>query len=276
MASMERLVIELSNPDLRENALRVLSKKMTSFQELAPLLWNSFGTITILVQEIISIYPTLSSENLTPTQSTRMCDVLALLMCVASHPTTKMSFLNANMHLYLYPFLQTTSELTQYEWLRLGSLGVIGALVKVNTKEVMSFLLPNEIIPLCLGCMENDKEPSKSVGTFIIQKMLLDNAGLAYVCDTAEQFFTVARVFDMMLSSLKNQHSPRLLKLIIRCYSRLSEHSRARDALTSCLPNMLKDFNFINCLYEDSTTWRCIKKLYENLGMNQASLVPSG
>lgn len=35
------------------------------------------------------------------------------------------------MHLYLYPFLQTTSELTQYEWLRLGSLGVIGALVKV-------------------------------------------------------------------------------------------------------------------------------------------------
>jgi len=35
------------------------------------------------------------------------------------------------MHLYLYPFLQTTSKLTQYEWLRLGSLGVIGALVKV-------------------------------------------------------------------------------------------------------------------------------------------------
>lgn len=63
------------------------------------------------------------------------------------------------------------------------------------------------------------------VGTFIIQKMLLDNAGLAYVCGTAEQFFTVARVFDMMLSSLKNQHSSRLLKLIIRCYSRLSEHS---------------------------------------------------
>jgi len=56
--------------------------------------------------------------------------------------------------------------------------------------------------------------------------MLLDYDGMAYVCDTAEQFFTVARVFDMMLSSLMIQHSPRLLKLIIQCYSRLSEHSR--------------------------------------------------
>ncbi|WMV59599.1 hypothetical protein MTR67_052984 [Solanum verrucosum] len=101
MQSAEQLVLELSNPDLRENALLELSKKRELFQDLAPLLWNSFGTIAALLQEIVSIYPVLSPPNLTPAQSNRVCNALALLQCVASHPDTRMLFLNGN----LFPFL---------------------------------------------------------------------------------------------------------------------------------------------------------------------------
>ncbi|RDY05433.1 CCR4-NOT transcription complex subunit 9, partial [Mucuna pruriens] len=73
MASVEHLVLDLSNPDLRENALHELSK------DLAPLLWNSFGTMAALLQEIVSIYPVISPPNLTPAQSNRVCNALALL-----------------------------------------------------------------------------------------------------------------------------------------------------------------------------------------------------
>ncbi|KAI9186475.1 hypothetical protein LWI28_017631 [Acer negundo] len=110
MASAEHLVLDLSNPELRENALLELSKKRELFQDLAPLLWNSFGTIAALLQEIVSIYPVLSPPNLTPAQSNRVCNALALLQCVASHPDTRMLFLNAHIPLYLYPFLNTTSK----------------------------------------------------------------------------------------------------------------------------------------------------------------------
>ncbi|KAJ0790441.1 putative transcription regulator Rcd1-like family [Helianthus annuus] len=50
MQSAEQLVLDLSSPDLRENALLELSKKRELFQDLAPLLWNSFGTIAALLQ----------------------------------------------------------------------------------------------------------------------------------------------------------------------------------------------------------------------------------
>ncbi|CAL2254756.1 unnamed protein product [Prunus armeniaca] len=163
MASAEQLVLELSNPDLRENALLELSKKRELFQDLAPLLWNSFGTIAALLQEIVSIYPVLSPPNLTPAQSNRVCNALALLQCVASHPDTRMLFLNAHIPLYLYPFLNTTSKSRPFEYLRLTSLGVIGALVKVDDTEVISFLLSTEIIPLCLRTMEMGSELSKTV-----------------------------------------------------------------------------------------------------------------
>ncbi|KAI5433084.1 hypothetical protein KIW84_020392 [Lathyrus oleraceus] len=78
MAYMERLVIELQRSDLRENILHVLSKCIGLFKDLAPLLWKSVGTIVLLLQEILSIFPNISLQNLTPAQSTRVRNVLAL------------------------------------------------------------------------------------------------------------------------------------------------------------------------------------------------------
>lgn len=73
----------------RESALLELSKKRESFPDLAPVLWHSVGIIAVLLQEIISIFPMLSPPTLSPHASNRVCNALALLQCVASHPETK-------------------------------------------------------------------------------------------------------------------------------------------------------------------------------------------
>ncbi|KAG6420819.1 hypothetical protein SASPL_117358 [Salvia splendens] len=185
--------------------------------------------------------------------------------CVASHPDTRMLFLNAHIPLYLYPFLNTTSKSRPFEYLRLTSLGVIGALVKVDDTEVISFLLSTEIIPLCLRTMEMGSELSKTVATFIVQKILLDDVGLEYICTTAERFFAVGRVLGNMVAALAEQPSSRLLKHIIRCYLRLSDNPRACDALRSCLPDMLRDATFSSCLREDPTTRRWLQQLLLNV-----------
>ncbi|KAA3477862.1 cell differentiation protein RCD1-like protein [Gossypium australe] len=229
MASAEHLVLELSNPDLRENALLELSKKRELFQDLAPLLWNSFGTIAALLQEIVSIYPVLSPPNLTPTQSNRVCNALALL--------------------------------------------------QVDDTEVISFLLSTEIIPLCLRTMEMGSELSKTVefvATFIVQKILLDDVGLDYICTTAERFFAVGRVLGNMVAAIAEQPSSRLLKHIIRCYLRLSDNPRACDALRSCLPDMLRDATFSTCLREDQTTRRWLQQLLHNVGVSRVPTLQAG
>lgn len=88
------LVSQLTNPDLREHALLELSKKRESYPDLAIILWQSFGTIAALLQEIVSIYPMLSPPTLTPAASNRVCNALALLQCVASHTETKTLLMN--------------------------------------------------------------------------------------------------------------------------------------------------------------------------------------
>ncbi len=98
-------------------------------------------------------------------------------------------FLSAHIPLYLYPFLNTITKTRPYEYLRLTSLGVMGALVKVDDPEVIAFLLQTEIVPLCLRIMESGSELSKTVATFIVQKILLDNDGLTYICTTPDRTF---------------------------------------------------------------------------------------
>ena len=250
----------------REHALLELSKKREQYEDLALVLWNSFGVMPSLLQEIISVYPLLSPPVLTAHASNRVCNVLALLQCVASHNDTRGPFLQAHIPLFLYPFLNTTSKSRPFEYLRLTSLGVIGALVKQNDKsDVITFLLSTEIIPLCLRIMETGSELSKTVAIFIVQKILLDDLGLNYICQTYERFYAVGTVLRNMVAQIVESQAIRLLKHVVRCYLRLSDNPRAREALRSCLPTPLRDATFSQLLKNDHITKRCLATLLLNL-----------
>ena len=195
-----------------------------------------------LILEIVSVYPALSPASLSAHASNRVCNALALLQCVASHNETRSLFLNgrsnitkeyqrsdvlAHIPLFLYPFLNTTSKTRPFEYLRLTSLGVIGALVKQNeNSDVINFLLSTEIIPLCLRIMETGSELSKTVAIFIVQKILLDDLGLQYICQTYERFYAVGTVLSNMVTTLAETQETRLLKHVVRCYLRMSDNPR--------------------------------------------------
>jgi len=260
------LVIDLMDPLTREGALLELSKKREQYDDLALVLWHSFGIMPALLQEIVSVYPLLSPPNLTAHVSNRVCNALALLQCVASHAETRQLFLNAHIPLFLYPFLNTTSKTRPFEYLRLTSLGVIGALVKQNDNNtVIHFLLSTEIIPLCLRIMETGSELSKTVAIFIVQKILLDETGLTYICHTYERFYAVGTVLSNMVNQLVETQAVRLLKHVVRCYLRLSDNLRAREALRACLPEPLRDQTFSVLLKGDMVTKRCLTTLLNNL-----------
>ena len=63
---------ELLSSETRENALLELSKKREVVPDLAIMLWHSFGAIAALLQEIITVYPTINPPTLTAHQSNRV------------------------------------------------------------------------------------------------------------------------------------------------------------------------------------------------------------
>ncbi|KAL9457485.1 hypothetical protein AB3S75_006517 [Citrus x aurantiifolia] len=277
-ASVAYWIQALQSHETKERALLILSQNKEIRKDLAPLLWNSIGTISALLQEIISVYRTLSSPNLTETASTRVSNALALFQvtftsigssfailkvynCMATFRAIKSSMTRlisvlmvlAKLPLYLYPFLNTKDKEKPHEYLRLTSLGVIGTLVKSDNPEAIRFLLQTEIFPCCLTSMEVGSDLSKQVATFIIYKILLHEEGLKYCCVLADRFFAVARALAQMTEKLVEQPSPRLLKHIICCYHRLSQSPRACDGLRCCLPLWFGDRKFTSQLHVRSS-----------------------
>lgn len=256
-----RWIIELVYGPDKEQALLELGKKREYYDDLALVLWHSFGVMTSLLEEIVNVYTFLSPPELTTPVSNRVCNALALLQCVASHPDTRTPFLNAHIPLLLYPFLNTNSKQRPFEYLRLTSLGVIGALVKNDTPEVISFLLTTEIIPLCLKIMESSSELSKTVAIFIVQKILMDDTGLGYICHTFDRFEAVSNVLKIMIDQLITNPTARLLKHVIKCYLRLADNQDARKALKDRLPMALKDNSLTEILKDDQQTKQCLIQL---------------
>ena len=275
-------VDQIKDENLREKALEELSHKRESLSDLALYIWYSTGTVATLLQEIINTYQYLAPPKLTVNRSNRACSVLALFQCVAAHPETRHPFLKAQIPIFLYPFLNTLNKSKPYEYIRLTALGVIGALVKIDNREVITYLLNTEIIPLCLRIMERGSELSKTVACFIVQRILLDESGLKYICEKAERLNAINTVLCYMI---RNKPSQRLVKHIIRSYNRLAENEEGKNLLKNNLPEEMKNPEFINSLDDSSRKWLMnltrvlkgekgvnINNLNGNMGLNNMNM----
>jgi CCR4-NOT transcription complex subunit 9 len=119
------------------------------------------------VQEITLIYPQLHPPELNAQASNRVCNALALFQCVASHSETRELFLQAQIPLFLYPFLNTTSKTRPFEYLRLTALGVIGALVKQDDSTVRFRNQPASSVVLLMWLV-NKRTPDTSSSFLVL------------------------------------------------------------------------------------------------------------
>ncbi|XP_076893232.1 cell differentiation protein rcd1-like [Bidens hawaiensis] len=198
-ARIEHCINLLHLPSQTEEALVLLNKERRC-EDMPLMLWNAKNVSFILLQSM------------------------------ASHPDTKMKIVKAKLPVYVYPFMNTTEKgIKQFDYLRLTSLGVIGALVKVednNTPEIIHFLLETEVLPLCLRCIDVGSELAKTVAAFLVSKILLYEEGQRYCSTFPERFFAIAQVLANTVDRFLGKPPPQLLKHILKCFMRLTEVSR--------------------------------------------------
>ena len=267
----------------KEAALQRLAQRRESFLDLAAQLWYSLEAVEVLKAEIQAIYPKLAQPlTMTMNASNRACNALALFQCLASHPETQRLFLTSDAPLLLYPILNSYSVGRPFDYLRLTSLGVIGAMLKHKNPEAVRFLLGRmPTVPLCLRIMESGSELSKTVATFIVQKLLLDDDGLHHVCSSADCLQEVALVLCSMVDVTVNKPNIHLLKHVVLCYLRLMDDVRATVVLKNCWPlGLLSDpllrrlpVEMARILSEDPATSHNLSKVLRKLEMSVDELV---
>ncbi|KAD6454266.1 hypothetical protein E3N88_08972 [Mikania micrantha] len=269
-ARIDRFIQLLYEPLLIEEALSLLNKERLRSNDIALVLWNSKDVPFILLQEISKAYTLLSPPTLiSMKEATRVCNALALIQAMASHPDTKIQMVRAQLPVYIYPFLNTCEKgIKQLDYLRLTSLGVMGALVKVddaNSPEIIHFLLETEVVPLCLRCIEMGGELAKTVSVIVISKILLYEEGQRYCGTFPERFYVISHALANIVNQFHGKPSLQLLKHILTCFLILSEVSRASDALTKCYPARLRDSVYLNFVCGNVSVRRLADQVLQNL-----------
>jgi CCR4-NOT transcription complex subunit 9 len=274
---IHELVHNLINPETRPEAMEELGKMRdipNASELLAVILWHSYGSIAALVQEVVCLYPLLSYTKQIKVQANRTCNALALLQCVAAHNDTRVPFFQSGIVMFLFPILNTVTKQNPFELLRLTSLGVIGALVKTDDPEVIHFLLNTELILLCLRIMDIGLDLSKTLAVFILQKILTDDAGLAFVCSVPNRLQLVSEVFCKVIKMAlpksplpveNNDQRKRLFKHIIRCFCRLVDDPNAVTYLRTNIPVPLVDGNLANFFRDDANVAQILTQLRDSL-----------
>lgn len=177
----------------------------------------------------------------------------------------------AQVPLFIFPFLGTVSRTKPFEFLRLTSLGLIGALVKNEQPETIAYLLGTDIVPHCLRIMELGNDLCKTVAIFVIQKILLDQHGLAYICQTDQR---LSAILDHLDSAVRYCPAPdaiatataakggsRLLKHAIRCYLRLTEEERGLRVLRQRMPAELANDSLADRIRDDPSSVKFLQEI---------------
>ena len=73
--------------------------------------------------------------------------------------------------------------------------------------------------------MESNSQMTKIVAVFIFQKILLDDAGLTYICDTSERLQATVTALNNLVNQVVETQEDSLLKRVLSCYLYLSYNS---------------------------------------------------
>ena len=132
----------------------------------------------------------------------------------------------------MFPFINSLAKNKTHDSLRITSLGVIGALLQGDDpSEAIKHLVKTELIVLCLRIMKKGTEMSRSVATFIVMKILMDNVGLEYICRTEDRLIAVAQILEGIMEELNSNYTnetkePKMVGQILRCFLRLAENGK--------------------------------------------------
>ncbi|XP_049405042.1 uncharacterized protein LOC125868437 [Solanum stenotomum] len=254
----EQLIMNLRESSIREAVLIELNNFIIEQSteamrmDLGFHLWNSELTLTILLQEVVAVYPKLLDSTLAMAESARLCNALNVIQCMASHPNARIGLLKANIPYFLYPFLRISENVMRpLQFVKLTILNLIAALAKFDEsygQEILLLLLDTQVFSLCLLCIHHGDQLIRKIATLILMKILMQEKGLKYCCALPARFLLVIQVLHQLVDTFASEiPSSQQLKNVVQCYLSLSRVAWAGgvyDAVRTYFPLQLIDYKF--------------------------------
>lgn len=114
--------------------------------------------------------------------------------------------------------------------------------------------------------MKKGNSITRTVATFILKKILINNEGLEYVCKTWERFSAISQVLRQVALDIdpRREGDKKILKNVLTCFLKLSEKPANKDKLRKFIPEEYIN-NIDSFTDEQNRTW--LRQIKQNLGI---------
>ncbi|KAI9297707.1 Rcd1-domain-containing protein [Neoconidiobolus thromboides FSU 785] len=264
METLFSAVNMLLDPATCKLAVPQLLEYREDYDILGPMVWYSFGAMSVLMQEIFKAYPNCYGSTLGNEQSVHIGHVLTLLQVIATCERIRPLFVTSAIPHFLLPFLTIPNKLQPIEHIRTSTLGVFGALVKCDDLKIVEVLIKMDFLPIVLKLIETKSygaDLTKTIGLFILGKLLNHKTVFDLVLNSQEYYYFTISGLLAATSFLKNEKSFRLYKQLLKVYIKLCESAYVRKYLQLHLPECLRDNTFSEYYEEDESTRNQVQNL---------------
>ncbi|KAI3841605.1 hypothetical protein MKX03_015520 [Papaver bracteatum] len=282
--AIPRVILELQDESSRETALRCLSRFLIEIREENPRMYNdaghmlyySFGTMSILLQEILAFLRKMVKGSLKYRSIKRIANVLTLIQSIAANSATREKLIDSQVPIFLLPVIKFKSPLEDFDNLCAVALSVIGIMCQAREPKIIKWAVDNQISEACWSCTDTGNELTRVIGMHILEAILRNEYGMSYICSPmCDDLLTgMMKAWREMITILaKNQdYSPRLVFHVLRCYMLLSVHDRGFSAVLSYLPDPMLDGTFIESAEKFPIIGRLLDELRMTIGGNVQQL----
>ncbi|XP_022227082.2 CCR4-NOT transcription complex subunit 9 [Drosophila obscura] len=243
-AEAERIcgwILDLCNKEDRPVAMLELCERRKKIGTLGPMLWQSFGAVSGILQEVIDMYPAVSANNLDDQQSQRIFAALGLFLSMAKHPSTGVVLMRTQFLYFLVPLLNLTQKTRPIEHLRLSVLIIICGLLKRNTTEIICYTIAAELIPQLLRQLELGSSMCKILSSFILYRILDSAVGLKFATRRLARRTHLIHTLGRVIHQQTLEPDPRILKHVLHIYTRLADNPQSLEMIQLHLPMQLRN-----------------------------------
>ncbi|KAI3985766.1 hypothetical protein MKX01_030680 [Papaver californicum] len=282
--AIPRVILELQDESSRETALRCLSSFLIEIREENPVMYNetgymlyySFGTMSILLQEILAFLRKMVEGSLKYRSIKRIANVLTLIQSIAANSATREKLVDSQVPIFLLPVIKFKSPSEDFDNICAVALSVIGILCQAKEPKIIKWAVDNQISEACWSCTDAGNELTRVIGFHILEAILRNEYGMSYICSPmCDDLLTgLMKAWREMITILaKNQdYSPRLVFHVLRCYMLLCVHIRGFSAVLSYLPDPMLDGTFNKSAEKFPIIGRLLYELLMTIGGNVRQL----
>ena len=250
-----KYILDLKNQETRDEAMKMLYSFTSTLKEkIALYLWYSGGTIALLLQELIKLYPLLppfDSKQITRKVFDKVIQILSFFQCLAENPKTKKELIESGILVYILPFLSIEQKNPKKLYLiKVSVLSVIHSLVeKKLDMETFNFLKQHQIMLSLLKIIENGKELDKTIACHTIYLIISKSAGIEYFCEQKERLKAMTVYLG---NTLINDDCLKIKRFAIKIFFTLVENNEVKNMIKPDLLDIFKNNNVYKNLDENT------------------------